>query len=77
MADKTCFPSGANFGSLMVGIVKTIKGFSAIWVPETGIIDYRAVANKLASLIKNCEGDCCKDSNTPSFKTGTPIAEGS
>tara|TARA_S200000501_G_scaffold306328_1_gene294947 strand:- start:1143 stop:2363 length:1221 start_codon:yes stop_codon:yes gene_type:complete len=29
-----------------------VRGISAIWVPETGIIDYRSVANKLASLIK-------------------------
>ena len=34
-----------------------VKGFSAIWVPETGIIDYRAVANKLASLIKKINSE--------------------
>ena len=28
-----------------------VNGLSAIWVPETGIIDYRAVAKKLAFLI--------------------------
>ena len=34
-----------------------VRGVSAIWVPETGIIDYRSVANKLASLIKKINSD--------------------
>ena len=34
-----------------------VRGVSAIWVPETGIIDYRSVANKFASLIKKINSD--------------------
>jgi (S)-2-hydroxyglutarate dehydrogenase len=34
-----------------------IDGIKALWVPESGIIDFRAVTNKLAELIKDINPD--------------------
>lgn len=36
-----------------------VVGVAGLWVPETGIVDYRAVARKYAELVKAQEGTLC------------------
>lgn len=55
--------------SRLLEIEPHVAGIAAIHVPETGIVDYRAVCEKLASLINQGCGEVIFNANVTAIKT--------
>lgn len=50
-------------------------GLRGLWVPQTGIVDYTAVALRYAALIREAGGEICLGERVEALRTGNSVTE--